>query len=338
MANAKKERGGGWAFRLVLLALAGGLLAASPMFGLETWPGELAASWRPHVAIGVLVVSVLCLAFSRRWIAGMLVAVALTLGADVLWSGLVSAQTEEGAVKVEQPAMAQVMFANVLRTNPSLADLMTWLNAENPDVLVMTEVTPGHVEEIAEAMAGFGYDYQILEPRHHAFGMTIYSRFPIVDYRFEMLTDDTLSNGGPITLIAWIETEQGVLAVAGVHPFPPSVRASMEARNRQLDDAVYLLEDITDPLVVVGDYNATPWSPALRRFAEDLDLHGFNVAATWPVWFGFAGVPIDHALVSNELLVGRIEVGPNIGSDHRPIVIDVLLDATLVDQGSPGTP
>jgi len=337
MAKEKKH-GGSLSLLLGVVTLAMGLLAASPMFGFETWPGELAASWRPHVAVGVLVVAVLCLAMSRRWIAGMLVAVALTLGADVLWSGLVSAQTEAGAVKVEQPAMARVMFANVLRSNPSLADLMVWLNSENPDVLVMTEVTPGHVEEIAELMAGNGYAHQVLEPRHHAFGMTIYSRLPIVDYSFETLTDNTLSEGGPNTVIARIETGQGVLAVAGVHPFPPSIRASMEARNRQLDDAVYLLEDIKDPLIVVGDYNATPWSPALRRFAEALDLHGFNVAATWPVWFGFAGIPIDHALVSNELLISGIEVGPNIGSDHRPIVVDVLLDVPLGDQGSPGTP
>lgn len=337
MAKAKKH-GGTLSLLLGLATLAMGLLAASPMLGLETWSGELAASWRPHVAIGVLVVAVLCLAMSRRWIAGMLVAVALTLGADVLWSGLVSAQTEAGAVTTEQPAMARVMFANVLLSNASLADLMVWLNAENPDVLVMTEVTPQHVEEIAEAMSDSGYAHQVLEPRHHAFGMTIYSRFPVLDYSFEMLTADTLMEGGPITLIARIETEQGILGVAGVHPFPPSIQASMEARNRQLDDAVYLLENITDPLIVVGDYNATPWSPALRRFAEELGLHGFNVAATWPVWFGFAGIPIDHALVSNELLFGRIEVGPNIGSDHRPIVVDVLLDPSLGDQGSPGTP
>ena len=112
----------------------------------------------------------------------------------------------------------------------------------------------------------------------------------------------------------------------------------MEARNRQLDDAVYLLEDITDPLVVLGDFNETPWSPALCRFAEELDLHGFNVAATWPVWYEFAGIPIDHALISNELLFSRIEIGPNIASDHRPIVVDVLLDPLLGGKGSPGTP
>lgn len=105
MANAKKHDG--YLSRLLGLAsLAMGLLAASPMLGLETWPGELAASWRQHVAIGVLVVAVLCLAMNRRWIAGMLVAVVLTLGADVLWSCLVSAETEAGTVKTEQPVMA----------------------------------------------------------------------------------------------------------------------------------------------------------------------------------------------------------------------------------------
>ena len=87
------------------------------------------------------------------------------------------------------------------------------------------------------------------------------------------------------------------------------------------------------PLVVVGDFNATPWSPALRTFLDELDLNGLNVAATWPVWFGFAGIPIDHALVSENLIITHIETGPNIGSDHRPVMIDVALD-----QGSPGTP
>ncbi len=335
MAKPKKHREYP-AFVLGLLMLAVGMLAASSMFGLESWMGELAASWRPHIVIATLIVAVLCLAFSRRWIAGLLVAVALALGADVLWSGLVSGQAEARAVFDEEPPMARVMFANVLRVNPSLADLMDWLEEKDPDVLVLTEVGAAHVEQISDAMRD--YDYRMLEPRHHAFGMTIYSRIPIVERSFETLTTDTLSEGGPITLIVWLETGQGVLVVAGVHPFPPSRSVSMDERDGQLNAAVDLLWQIDDPMVVVGDYNATPWSPVLRRFAESLELHGFNISATWPVWFGFAGIPIDHALVSEELLIGNLEVGPNIGSDHRPVVVDVMLEAALGGQGSPGTP
>ncbi len=316
---------------LGLGALAVGMLAASPILGMVSWPGELASSGRPHVAVGLLGTAVLCLAGGRKWLSGALVALALLLGADVLWTGLVSAQTEaRAAISTDQP-MARVMFSNVLIHNSDAADLGAWVEAQQPDVLVLTEVTERHVEQLEAVMAGFAH--RVLEPRPHALGMVLYSRFPIVEAEVVTLTDDTLSEGGPITVIATLETDVGPLTVAGVHPFPPLMPGSMTARDRQLDSAADHLWLRDGPLVVVGDFNATPWSPALRTFLDELDLHGLNVAATWPVWFDFAGIPIDHALVSENLIITHIETGPNIGSDHRPVMIDVALD-----QGSPGTP
>ena len=64
----------------------------------------------------------------------------------------------------------------------------------------------------------------------------------------------------------------------------------------------------------------------------------FNIEATWPVWFGFAGIPIDHAFVSTDVAITHIETGPNIGSDHRPILGDLAIFEDAADQGSPGTP
>ena len=37
------------------------------------------------------------------------------------------------------------------------------------------------------------------------------------------------------------------------------------------------------------------------------------------------GIQIDHALVSPEVQVQRFSRGPGNGSDHRPIVIDVII-------------
>jgi len=330
MARNTKRRSR-WVALLGLAALAVAVLAASPIIGLESWLGELASSWRPHVAIGAMAVALICLMARYRWLAGLLVALALILGADVMWTGLVSAQAEARTMARNEPPMARVMFSNVLRSNGSLEDLMDWVEDRDPDLLVLTEVTPDHVAEIDEAMAG--YPHRVLEPRLHAFGITVHSRFPVLEQMVMTLTDDTLSDGGPIMLIVTVETEEGPLTVAGLHPFPPSMPTSMIARDRQLDAAADALWRLDGRLVVVGDFNATPWSPALRRFADDVGLHGLNIAATWPVWFGFAGIPIDHALAGDELFITEIETGPDIGSDHRPVMIGVA-----PVQGSPGTP
>ncbi len=74
---------------------------------------------------------------------------------------------------------------------------------------------------------------------------------------------------------------------------------------------------------MVGDFNATLWSAGLRAFLSDTGLHGFDTRAAWPVWLGFVGIPIDHAFTSADLRILDIETGPDIGSDHRPVMIDV---------------
>ena len=94
-------------------------------------------------------------------------------------------------------------------------------------------------------------------------------------------------------------------------------------RNEQLAIAGDVLAEVDGPKIVVGDFNATPWSAGLRAFRSENELSGFNTRATWPIWLGFAGIPIDHAFVSRDLGILEIETGPDIGSDHRPILIDV---------------
>ncbi|MBT7648487.1 MAG: endonuclease/exonuclease/phosphatase family protein, partial [Rhodospirillaceae bacterium] len=235
MERSKKRH---FSFLLVCesAALVGGVICVLPMFGVDTWVGELAASWRPHIAAGVLVFAVAALVERRRLIAGLLVAVAVTLGADVIWSGLVSAQAEAGTQETAAGEVTRVMFSNVLIHNRSLADLIVWIDEKQPDVVVLTEITPTHVLEITEAMAD--YPYQVLEPRPHAFGMVIYSRLPIAGHPFATLTRDSLSDGGPVTLVADIETPLGLLQVAGMHRFPPAAKRSWELRAEQLDAAV----------------------------------------------------------------------------------------------------
>ena len=53
-----------------LAALAGGALCAAPMVGLDGYLGELAASWRPHVALALSICAAMALAVRARLLAG----------------------------------------------------------------------------------------------------------------------------------------------------------------------------------------------------------------------------------------------------------------------------
>ena len=37
------------------------------------------------------------------------------------------------------------------------------------------------------------------------------------------------------------------------------------------------------------------------------------------------GIPIDHVLVTPQWLVVEREVGPNLGSDHLPVIVQIAL-------------
>ncbi len=314
-------------------ALIAGAACAAPMVGLDGFVGELAASWRPHVALGVLICAAMALASSYRILAGLLVALAVTLGADVIRTELASAQAEAKSDMQYGGAAVRVVFFNILIFNDDTGRFVAWIESRDPDVVVMTEMSPRHVERMAEAMAD--YPFQVLEPRGHSFGMVVYSRHPISGEVVTELAGSTPPASSPIMVTVGVETPAGTLHITGLHVFPPITPRRFTRRNEQLAIAGDILAQLDAPRLVVGDFNATPWSADLRAFVSDNDLSRVNARATWPVWLGFAGIPIDHALTSRDLRILDIETGPDIGSDHRPVLIDVALAGPKSVQGSP---
>ena len=304
-----------------LVALAVGALCAAPMVGLDGYLPELAASWRPHLALALAVCAAMALAVRTRLLAGLLVALAVVLGADVIRTGSVSAQATVRSDVGDGDAAVRVVFSNLSIRNDDTGKFVAWIKVSDPDVVVATEVSPRRVAQLSDAMVE--YPFQVLEPRAHPFGLVVYSRYPISGETATELTGDTPPARVPIMVTAEVETPRGMLHIAGFHLFPPLTPRRLARRNEQLAIAGDLLAEADAPTLLVGDFNATPWSAGLRAFQSENDLSGSNFQATWPVSFGFAGIPIDHAFASRDLPILKIDTGPDIGSDHRPVLIDV---------------
>lgn len=84
------------------------------------------------------------------------------------------------------------------------------------------------------------------------------------------------------------------------------------------------------PLVVCGDFNAIPLSPAYRRFRRvfrdaQLSVGGYRPRNTWPSRFPF--FRIDHVFTNHEVAVRNVEVPRDrmtrAASDHLPLIVDV---------------
>ncbi len=87
-------------------------------------------------------------------------------------------------------------------------------------------------------------------------------------------------------------------------------------------------EVVAATLVFPGATNwSTPWSPHFRRLLRDSELRdvarGRGLSPTWYPTPLPLGIPIDHVLVSDEIGVAQREVGPDLGSDHRAVRVEL---------------
>ncbi|HRX79194.1 MAG TPA: endonuclease/exonuclease/phosphatase family protein, partial [Pirellulaceae bacterium] len=168
---------------------------------------------------------------------------------------------------------------------------------------------------------GDDYPFSIYRPRSDNFGIALLSRHVIRSERVASLDDS-----GVPTIIATVDFHGQPLNVVGTHPLPPIGRRRAALRDQHLARLGEVVLQLPHPTIVLGDLNVTSWSPCFRDLLKQSDLQdsrlGFGVQPTWPSNSWLLRIPIDHALVSRDLIVTERFVGPDIGSDHRPIVVE----------------
>ena len=105
--------------------------------------------------------------------------------------------------------------------------------------------------------------------------------------------------------------------------------ATRGAQLRELEDRV---NDAGSHTLVIGDLNATPWSAPYRRLMRHTPLRsaaaGAGPRGTWPAGAGgWLGIPIDHVLFGPGLAAVGHRLGPASSSDHRGVVVDLVVYA-----------
>jgi endonuclease/exonuclease/phosphatase family metal-dependent hydrolase len=100
-------------------------------------------------------------------------------------------------------------------------------------------------------------------------------------------------------------------------------------------------------LIILGDFNATPYTPRFRSLLGATRLKVAGPRWFWPATYpvggpliylsrrlsnALPGLLIDHVLVDRHFAVQTFRRGPEIGADHYPIVVDLELGAATKDQ------
>ncbi len=122
-------------------------------------------------------------------------------------------------------------------------------------------------------------------------------------------------NGQPFTFV-------------GGHPWAAQPQWAQLHRN-QMADITKIAAQSSGPLIVAGDFNATQWSHTLEKLAQTANVRNirrpFDLSKTFFPCAGI-GLSLDHVLISDEWRLLDYEHGEAGGSDHVPIVADLLLE------------
>ena len=215
----------------------------------------------------------------------------------------------------------KITSINLLSSNSSEDLVLQYINQENPDVLILMELTPSWVQKLSPVMDK--YASKEIVPRTDNFGIALLSKYPMkttIDY-FKL-------NNKP-SIIGDFNIEDQNFTIVATHPVPPINQQTFEHRNMQLASIIRNRSQFSNNLIIAGDFNTSSFSNHFNQLI-DHDLKdsriGFGLLPTWPADFRFAQTTLDHFLLSDHLKVIERNTGPDIGSDHLPINLVIGID------------
>ncbi|MBT8046204.1 MAG: endonuclease/exonuclease/phosphatase family protein [Pontiella sp.] len=244
-------------------------------------------------------------------------AVALVLLACLNYAFVLPLYFGKPAPSIEKPVRAMLMNLNA--GNGNTAQVLEVIEKANPDLLLLEEVTPEWIRELAPLKKQ--YKYRIAEPQEGCFGIMLLSRHPLERKKIvEIGTADVPS------IVTEAHLPGGIISFIGTHPLPPMGAAYSAHRNSQLAALPAIVKDQKYPVLLVGDLNTSPWSPYFTKLIRESGLKnsmkGFGFQPTWPRNLRFLRIPLDHMLHDPEIAIHHRVVGGDVGSDHLPVIVD----------------
>jgi endonuclease/exonuclease/phosphatase (EEP) superfamily protein YafD len=302
---------------LIVPAVLIAVVSLASFAGRWVWWLDVLANFRAQYVVSLAVLGVVIAAsrWRRTGLALLVVALVNVVFVAPLFVG------SPGEPVAGAPSI-RVLNLNLLSNNERYSDVIEYIEALDPDLVVLHEASrPWEV-----AIDAAGLEYEIIRGRSDQliFGTLVMVRGDVeaVSYGF--------AEGQPRAISVEYQPDgwPAPLRVLTTHPLAPTTAERAGLRDSQLEFAANWAADQEGAFFVVGDMNASPWSWPLQRLEDSGGLRnsqiGFGLQPTFPASsIGVLRVPIDHLLHSQDLRVRDRRLGPALGSDHFSLIVDL---------------
>ena len=315
------------------LRQCGWICASASVMGLlsDYFPLELMTHFRIVFALvlGLVVVASLIVLISKKYKPGIpfrtliIETVIFSLLFILNTAMIVQLYAPVTAAVVKSPSdqILKILQINILEPNQNYKEVVDLVRAQAPDIVSFEEVGLEWGKELGANLTE--YPFKQLYPEEGFFGLAIFSKFPIKAERI------VLSKLGIPILRAEIDVNGTKLNYVAVHTLPPVEPTYFADRNEEMSQLAVMSKSMQGPIILAGDFNCTPWSNAFGRLCRDGNLRdseqSFGPQPSWPSYLGFPLIPIDHFLVSPEIVVNSRSVLQDVGSDHYPVLMNIII-------------
>ena len=308
----------------ILLAAGSGLLAGLGLLGGYAMRLDAFAAFRWH-ATALLVFAVLAAVWPRRALPLALAAPPVIFGVPIIASLQTSMLSAMAARPTGGPASPpsslRIMTFNTWDQVRNIDEIHALLRETKPDVAVLVEVSPPK-RALLEVLKPL-YPYQVECAKRWPCSMALISRIP-----FEAQGTVMPHYQRPSTVWGRIAYGADALTIIGVHIHRPT--RSPRIHWGHMRGLAEIVREANGRVIVAGDFNMPVESAIYRAnwsgFTNAFSCAGWGFGATKAT--GWHGIRIDHVLLGPGWTCLGASVGPDLGLDHRPMMVDLSWQGT----------
>lgn len=291
----------------------------------EFWPVALFQNFAHWLLLPCFVLAVLFVWRGHRWRAAL---AALNSVAFIVFYGGLFLPNRPARCDGDCLPLTVVTYnlGSGLARYDALVDL---LRESDADIIALEELTIWQAADL-ETTLQEAYPYRALHG-NSIYGKGLLSRYPILEesgpirlHTFMTHMVATLDvDGQPLTVI--IAHSPRPIFIGTGYFYPPGTSADYHA--------LAALATSGEPTLMLGDFNANDQSN-LYRLLKDAGLHdtfceaGWGFGSTYPQAQGIIMIPplvrIDYIWHTDHFTASQAWVGPDAGSDHRPLLAELV--------------
>jgi endonuclease/exonuclease/phosphatase (EEP) superfamily protein YafD len=301
---------------------------------LTSWYFELLDFPRLHYLIlsFLLLVSFIAMNKKLTWPGWLLTAGlvgAIVIQCSYILPYLLGPKTVPDAIadEITETNTVGLITANVLMTNRHAEEFMDIVRAWKPDLVLTMEVNQWWVNQLQALRQD--YPYVVEYPTDNAYGMALYSRFPLHQAEVKFLDDEKIPS-----IHTQVKMPDGQhFRFHGVHPVAPVPSSRYPDGKGEKEVTLIQVGDMIAadslPSVVAGDFNDVSWSQTSQMFSARGKLRnvrlGRGLYNTFSADSYIERWPLDHCFVTDDFKLLTIERLPDFHSDHFALYTRLVL-------------